>query len=105
MDLTGRVWAHILQPEKKNLCPSQPEMLFLAILHYKIRHAARVRPENLRPDASSGTVTARIFSTRNNRVFSVRPEPGSARKVLTSNAHVELEFVGLVVKSMLLLIS
>jgi hypothetical protein len=35
MDLTGRVWATILQPAKKILARAQPEMLFLAILHYK----------------------------------------------------------------------
>jgi hypothetical protein len=35
MDLTGWVWAAILQPEKTILARARPESLFLAILHYK----------------------------------------------------------------------
>jgi hypothetical protein len=60
------------------------EMLFLVVLHYKMRR----RPpkpgpgpspaRELRRDASSGMVMSRIFSTRNNRIF-FRPGPNSAR--------------------------
>jgi hypothetical protein len=56
-------------------------MLFLVVLHYKIRRRparARVWPEpgpKLRPDASSGMVTGRIFWPEITEFFSARPEP------------------------------
>jgi hypothetical protein len=42
------VWAQILQPAKKILAQAQPKMMFLAILHYKMRGQpaqAQARPE------------------------------------------------------------
>jgi hypothetical protein len=48
-NLTGRAWAEILKPAKFFLARARPEMLFLVVLHYKIRGRpaqARARPEN-----------------------------------------------------------
>jgi hypothetical protein len=48
-DLTGRAWAEILKPAKFFLARARPEMLFLVVLHYKMRGQpaqARARPEN-----------------------------------------------------------
>jgi hypothetical protein len=36
IDLTGWVWAQILQLEKKILARARSEMMFLVILHYKM---------------------------------------------------------------------
>jgi hypothetical protein len=45
-NLTGRAWVEILKPVKKILARARPEMLFLVILHYKIRGwPAQARPE------------------------------------------------------------
>jgi hypothetical protein len=63
-NLTGRAWAKILKPAKNFLARARPEMLFLVVLHYKMRGQpaqARARPEpcpKLRPDASNGMVMA-----------------------------------------------
>jgi hypothetical protein len=52
------------------LAQARPEMLFLVVLHYKIRRAARPNPaRKARSDASSGMVMGRIFLARNNRNF------------------------------------
>jgi hypothetical protein len=47
-NLTGRAWAEILKPAEIFLAQARPEMLFLVVLHYKIRGRpaqARARPE------------------------------------------------------------
>jgi hypothetical protein len=49
-NLTGRAWAEILKPATIVLARARPEMLFLVVLHYKIRgQPARARPENQGP--------------------------------------------------------
>jgi hypothetical protein len=51
MNFIGRAWAEILKPVKIFLARARPEMLFIVVLHYKIRRwpaQARARPE---PDA------------------------------------------------------
>jgi hypothetical protein len=90
-DLTGRAWAHILQLEKKILSRVRPEMLFLAILHYKMRRRpaqAWARPEP-NPKIEARHVQwdghGQIFSTRNNRFFCgsarTRPDPKMFRSI------------------------
>jgi hypothetical protein len=80
-------------PRKVFLARAQPEMLFLVVLHYKIRGRPAPSPSparKLRPDTSSGMAMGRIFSARNNINFfqpdpnPARPEPGLARKMLRS---------------------
>jgi hypothetical protein len=47
-NLTGRPWAKILKPAKIFLARARPEMLFLVVLHYKMRGRpaqARAQPE------------------------------------------------------------
>jgi hypothetical protein len=47
-NLTRWAWAEILKPAKFFLARAQPEMLFLVVLHYKIRGwpaQTRARPE------------------------------------------------------------
>jgi hypothetical protein len=65
----------MLHPRKIFLARARPEVLFLFVLHYKIR-GGPPKPwpgpslaQKLRPDASSGMVMDRIFSGRNNRIF------------------------------------
>jgi hypothetical protein len=53
MDLTGQAWAAILQPAQKILAQAWPEMLFLAILHYK-KHG---RPAQARTQPKPGPKT------------------------------------------------
>jgi hypothetical protein len=82
-------WA--LQPEKNTLARVRPKMVFLAILQNKM-HGRPPKPglcpgRKLGPDAPSGMVMGRIFSTRNNRVFSARAEPDLARKMLISTSN------------------
>jgi hypothetical protein len=48
-NLTGRAWAEILKPAEIFLARAWPEMLFLVVLHYKMRGRpaqARAGPEN-----------------------------------------------------------
>jgi hypothetical protein len=73
------VWVEILQPAKNFLARAQPEILFLAILHYKPHERptqARDRPEP-GPKFEARRVQwdgrGQNFSTRNIWVFSVRP--------------------------------
>jgi hypothetical protein len=77
--LTGRAWAEILQPTKKILARAQPEIPFLAILHYKTHERptqARARPKP-GPKFEARRVQwdgrGQDFSTQNNWVFSNWP--------------------------------
>jgi hypothetical protein len=80
-----------LEARKKKLAPARPEMLFLVILHYKMRK----RPAQARARSEPGpkvesqhvpwTVMGRIFSARKTRVFfSTGPKPDTARPVKCS---------------------
>jgi hypothetical protein len=78
---TGWVWTQILRPEKKILARARPEMLIFS--YFTLQNALAARPKlgpylsparKLRPGVSSETVVGRIFSTRNNQIFSARPE-------------------------------
>jgi hypothetical protein len=85
-NLSGRAWAEISKLAKKILARAWTEMLFLVILHYKIRGRpaqARARHE-LSPKTKARcvpwTVMGRIFSARKTWFFSARPEPNPALK-------------------------
>jgi hypothetical protein len=86
MNLTGRAWAEILKPANFFFARARPEMLFLVVLHYKMRGRpaqARVRPEpdrKLRPDASSGMVMDRIFRPEITDFFQPGPNPTPPKK-------------------------
>jgi hypothetical protein len=80
-DLVGWVWTQILRPEKKILARARPEMLIFS--YFTLQNALAARPKlgpylsparKLRPGVSSEMVVGRIFSTRNNQIFSARPE-------------------------------
>jgi hypothetical protein len=75
-------------PRKKIVARARPEMLFLAILHYKNMGGppkpgpAPSPTRKTRPAAAHGTGVGKIFSARKTRVFSARPEPGPSREML-----------------------
>jgi hypothetical protein len=89
---TRRVWAEILKPTNFFLARARPEMLFLVVLHYKMRG----RPAQVQARPEPGPkIEARCvqwdghghdFLARNNKNFSARPEPSPARKMLRSTS-------------------
>jgi hypothetical protein len=82
-NLTGRAWAEILKPAKKFLARARPEILFLVVLHYKMRRRpaqARARPEpdpKIKAQRVQWMVMGSIFSARVTKKF--RPGPNPAR--------------------------
>jgi hypothetical protein len=85
--LTGREWAEILKPAKKILVRARPEMLFLVILHYKIRGRpaqARALPENWGPICPMGRSWAGFSRPEKPGFFWAQPEPGPTREMLRS---------------------
>jgi hypothetical protein len=89
-NLTHRAWAEILKTAKLFFARARPEMLFLVVLHYKMRgRPAQARAEKLRPDASNGMVMGRIFSAQSNTIF-FRLGPNSARPEKCSPLFISL---------------
>jgi hypothetical protein len=68
----------------------RPEMLFLVVLHYKIRGwpaQARARPENWGPTRPVGWSWAGFFRPEITEFFPAQPEPDPTRKMLRSTSN------------------
>jgi hypothetical protein len=85
MDLIGKAWVEILKPAKKFLTRVWLEMLFLAILHYKI--CGRPVQARAQPEPGPKTEARRVPWDGRGQDF-LRKKPGFSAPLGPCNAQV-----------------